>query len=461
MTLTDTQRQCCCKNFIKAHNVDKKAFHSTWSQGMVYKSLRRNRDLTVHHSAGMPQLEKSSTSLNLDIIRAVMTFSSVADLKELAIVSHPLQEEASREILTRGVYLQSKPTRLRSFCQFMLTRDPPLYSFLHKVIVEHIPDRASDEFDPKDLLEVLARATSLRDLRIRWCDHLFTTQSDKRLSEILPQLQDLRRLEIWTKSVTTDPLVADTVLRLRSQLHNLHFSADEDNQLPRDFPNLLAERQRSLHQLRICYPDLTSTPWAPFPTLRVLYLTISSKIPSLPHLAQIFPNLRELAVSAVGFEVDFFHPAPQHVRAREEALAFQARGGGWRSLDVLTTTTIGDPWVLCLACPVGSVRLGHYDVGSHAAFVDVVSRTRPRKVILHLACTSYCIRPSIKPSIFVFPPSAEPSKEGGAGPQGATHAVLPFTIASFSQDQTTASIVVRHTAFSLSCRLSLTSRSFP
>ncbi|KAM5540763.1 hypothetical protein V8D89_005407 [Ganoderma adspersum] len=322
----------------------------------------------------------------------------------------------------------------------MLTRGPPLYAFLHKIIVEHIPDRASDEFDPNDLLEVLSRATNLRDVRIRWCDHLFTAQSDKRLSETLPQLQDLHRLEIWTRSVTTDPLVADTVLRLRAQLRILHFSSDEDNQLPRDFPNLLAERQQSLHQLRICYPDLTSTPWAPFASLRVLFLTLASKIPSLPHLAQIFPNLRELAVFAVGFEVDFARPAPEHVRARSEALGFQACGGGWRSLDVLTTTTIGDPWVLCLACPVGSVRLGNYDVGGHAAFVDVVSRTRPRKVTLHLACASYCIRPESEPSIFLFP-RPNPSKDGGAGALGATHAVLPFTIASFSQGQTTSAII--------------------
>ncbi|PIL35055.1 hypothetical protein GSI_02842 [Ganoderma sinense ZZ0214-1] len=322
----------------------------------------------------------------------------------------------------------------------MLKRDPPLYAFLHKLIVEHIPERASDGFDPNDLLEVLSRATYLRDLRIRWCDHLFTSESNKRLPETLPQLQDLRRLEIWTRRVSTDPLVADTVLRLRSQLRILQFSSDEDNQLPRDFPNSLAERQTSLHRLRICYPDLTSTPWVPFPSLRALYLTIANKLPSLPHLAQIFPNLRELAVFAVGFEVDFAHPAPEHVRVRQEALAFQKTGGGWKSLDVLTTTTIGDPWVLCLACPVGSVRLGNYDVSNHEAFVDVVSRTRPKKITLHLACATYCVKPMPNPSIFLFP-GGDPSKDGGAGRQGATHAVLPFTIASFWEGQTTSAII--------------------
>ena len=113
---------------------------------------------------------------------------------------------------------------------------------------------------------------------------------------------------------------------------------------------------------------------------------------------------------------------------------------------MLTTTTIGDPWVLCLACPVGSVRLGHYDVGSHAAFVDVVSRTRPKKVSLHLACAGYRVKPQAEPSIFVFP--ADPSnKEGGVGDrQGVTHALLPFTISSFWPDQTTSAIVVRHAA---------------
>ena len=377
-----------------------------------------------------------------------MTFSSVAELRELAVVSHPLWEEASREILTRGVDLRSGRTgiaKLQAFCQFMLKHEPPLYPFLHKLVLEHIPNGPSDGFDPSDILEVLSRATYLRDFRIMWCDHLFTTSSDKRLPVILPQLQHLRRLEIWTRRTTTDPLVADTVLHLPAQLHTLQFSSDADNQLPRDFPNLLAARQHSLHRLRICYPNLTNVPWAPFPSLRILHIITASKLPSLPHLTQIFPHLRELTVFAVGFEVDFAHPAPEHVRAREDALAFQRAGGGWRSLDVLTTTTIGDPWVLCLACPVGCVRLGSYDAASHAAFMDVVSRTRPRKVSLHLACAGYCVKPQAEPNIFLF--SADPSNKEVAGAedrQGVTHAVLPFTISSFWPDQTTSAFVVRH-----------------
>ncbi|KAI1783567.1 hypothetical protein LXA43DRAFT_321132 [Ganoderma leucocontextum] len=404
--------------------------------GKLLKFKMQSRDLSVNQSALAVQPD---SPLNLDVLRTVMAFASVADLKELAVVSLPLREEALREILTRGVHLRRGTARLQSFCHFMLKRDPPLYPFLHTLILEHIPGRASDEFDPNDLLQVLSRATYLRDLRIRWCDHLFTANSALGLPVTLPQLQDLHRLEIWTRQNTTDPLVAKTVLRLRTQLHNLQFSSDADNQLPHDFPNLLAVRQQSIHRLRICYPDLTSIPWAPFTSVRVLFLTIGNKLPSLPHLAQIFPNLRELAVVAVGFEVDFGHPAPEHVKARQDATAFQNSGGGWKSLDVLTTTTIGDPWVLCLACHVRSVRLGNYDVGSHAAFVDVVSRTRPKKVTLHLACAQYCAKPESEPSIFLFP--ADPSNKAVASLQRVTHAMLPFTISSFWQDQTTSAIV--------------------
>ncbi|TBU44043.1 hypothetical protein BD309DRAFT_959332 [Dichomitus squalens] len=384
---------------------------------------------------------KARTALNLDVLRTVISFLPVADLKEIAVVSQPLHEEASREILSRGVHLRSNATKLKSFCDFMLKRDPPLFPYLRTFTLEHLPHRYVDQtaIDPTEILEVLSRAVYLRYLRIRWSDFLFTAESDKRLFITLPKLPDLRRLEVWTRSNTTDTLVAETVLNLRSQLRTLDVPSDPDNQLSPDFPNLLAEKQQSLYSLRICYPSLTNTQWAPFPSVRVLYLQIGDKLPSLPQLAQIFPALRELSVSAVGFEVDFAHPSPEHVRARNEALAFQNSGKGWKSLDVLTAATIGDPWVLCLTCPVGSVSLGHYDVGSHRAFVDVVSGTRPRKVAVHLACAQYCVRPDGLQNIFVFPSGVEDGTEEGV--RGVTHAVLMVSISSFNTGQDTATII--------------------
>ncbi|TBU21994.1 hypothetical protein BD311DRAFT_771179 [Dichomitus squalens] len=394
------------------------------------KSMHMDR----HHA-------KARTALNLDVLRTVISFLPVADLKGIAVVSQPLHEEASREILSRGVHLRSNATKLKSFCDFMLKRDPPLFPYLRTFTLEHLPHRYVDQtsIDPTDILEVLSRAVYLRYLRIRWSDFLFTAESDKRLLITLPKLPDLRRLEVWTRSNTTDTLVAETVLSLRSQLHTLDVPSDPDNQLPPDFPNLLAEQQQSLHRLSICYPSLINAQWTPFPSVRVLYLMIGDKLPSLPQLVQVFPALRELSVSAVGFEVDFMHPSPEHVRARNEALAFQRSGKGWKSLDVLTAATIGDPWVLCLTCPVGSVSLGHYDVGSHGAFVDVVAGARPRKVAVHLACAQYCVRPNTLQNIFVFTSGLEDGTEDGV--RGVTHAVLMVSISSFNTGQDTAAII--------------------
>ena len=390
---------------------------------------------------------RTATVLNLDVLRTIIHFLPINDVKQVAVVSRPLHEEASRELLSRGVHLRHSADKLQSFCNFMLQREPPLFPYLKTLKLEHYAG-AYDVYR-FDLLKVISLATFLRDLRIRWSDYLFTTKSDKRLSITLPQLRNLRRLEIWTRRSAADKHVAEAVLNLSSQLHSLDVPSDTDNELGVDFPNLLAERQKSLHRLRICYRSLTDTPWSPFPSVRVLYLTIGNKLPSLPHLVQIFPSLRELSVSAVGFEIDFVHPSLEHVRARDEALAFQRAGKGWKSLDVLTAATVGDLWVLRLTCPVGAVSLGHYDVGTHAAFVDVLSGARPRKVSIHLAYAQYCLRPDDLPNLFVFPSAAEDGF--GLGTGAATHAILKFSISSFHLGQTTTAIVVSGVSCCLQC----------
>ncbi|KAI1783568.1 hypothetical protein LXA43DRAFT_321080 [Ganoderma leucocontextum] len=365
--------------------------------------------------------EHAAPSLNLDVFQTVLNHLSVADLKQIAVVSHIFHEEAVREILTRGVRFRGHATKLQSFCHFMLRQDPPLFPLLHSVDIE-LAHRSPD-FNPNDLLEVLSRATHLCHLRICWTGRLFTPDCDERLTNIIPKLQHLRHLRLLTLQVATDKHVAEIVLNLRSQLDTFDALCRQSSpfDVNQHFPHNLGEHQTHLRVLRIGYPDLTSTPWVPLPSVRTLELLWPRSRPiSLRHIAQTFPCLRELAIclGLPGTSIRVRGLDPDQVRARDEALAFQRQGGGWKSLDVLVASTVPEAWVLCLTCLVRSVRLGTYHAADHAAFVDVVSAARPRKVTVALSCTTHCVHPEGGQSVFLFPTDA------GPGTGVVTHAVV-------------------------------------
>ena len=72
-----------------------------------------------------------------------------------SVVSYAFHEEAIREILLRGVRFTGSPVKLIAFCNFMLDRDPPLFSFLHTFHI-NIPVRdVVDPFNPNGLLDLL------------------------------------------------------------------------------------------------------------------------------------------------------------------------------------------------------------------------------------------------------------------------------------------------------------------
>ena len=378
-------------------------------------------------------IEDASPSLNLDVLRRVLYFLPAADLKQAALVSRTVYEEAIREILIRGVRLDGPASKLETFCRFMLGRDPPLFSFLRRLEIVRLV--ASDDFDTSSLLQVLSRATYLSELRIHWAENDNPNPFVMRnLTSVFPALQSLRRLRLCDCPPSAYKDLTEFLLNLPSQIRNLEvtFNHVDLNQLK--FPPTLGIHLTKLCSLRIYYPDLAHpVRWEPFRTVRHLFILWPDSIPlSLPLLVQTFPALRELYLSLgrPGKHLDADALPPNQGNARADALAFQASGGGWPRLLVLSTTTAAEAWMLGLVCRVGSVRLGWYDVARHATFVDVIARVRPVKVTMALECAVRCVHPPGAPRVFSFPDSTSHSNRGGAsaGASGTlravTHAVV-------------------------------------
>ncbi|KAM5540784.1 hypothetical protein V8D89_005428 [Ganoderma adspersum] len=350
-------------------------------------------------------MEDASPSLNLDVLRRILYFLPAADLKQAALVSRTVYEEAIREILIRGVRFDGPTSKLEIFCRFMLRRDPPLFSFLRRLEIVRVV--ASDNFDTSSLLQVLSRATYLSELRIHWSENdspnPFVMRS---LTSIFPALQSLRRLRLCDCPSSAYKDLTELLLNLPSQIRNLEvtFNHVDLNQLK--FPHTLGMHLTKLCSLRIHYPDLARPRWEPFRTVRHLFVLWPDSISlSLRLLVQTFPALRELYLSLgrPGKYLDADALPPSQDNARADALEFQASGGGWPRLLVLSTTTVAEAWMLGLACRVGAVRMGAYDVARHATFVDVIARVRPVKVTMALECAVRCMHPAGAPRVFNFP----------------------------------------------------------
>ena len=262
-----------------------------------------------------------------------MNHLSIADLKQIAVVSHLFHEEALREILLRGVRFTRTVTKLHAFCIFMCDRrrrDPPLFSFLRTLHINITSFTMGEYFHPDPLFTVLSRASSLDDLEIYWTNRMFSPTYDERLAAIIPKLRHLRRLRLFTPELYTHvrKLVAQIVRTLRSQLDILEIGCwPTPSYVYEDFPPNLGVYQTNLRVLGISYPDLVNTPWIPLPTVLTLKLLLPTDFPtSLRHIAQVFPPLRELAISysqTLGPLPAWDTIDPSQAHARNEALAFQ------------------------------------------------------------------------------------------------------------------------------------------
>ncbi|KAM5540764.1 hypothetical protein V8D89_005408 [Ganoderma adspersum] len=399
-------------------------------------------------SIAMHPEERDTLSLDFDVFRIVLDYLPVSDLKEVAVVSRVCHEDALREILLRGVRFAGLrgPIKLKAFCHFMLNRHPSLLPLLHKIYV-NVFICPKDEFNPHDLLAVISGASHLRDLDIHWINHLFTPDCDQDLVAVIPGLRHLRRLRLSGDTVNAHKLVADIACKMRSQLDDLETSCQiMASYINTYFPSNLGEYQKHLRVLHLSYPDLVNTPWVSLPTVHTLKLLWPTHLPiTLRHIVQTFPSLRQLYVSYRKCAITTSRAWCQDSLsdgARDDALAFQRLGGGWRDLDVLATNTIPEGWMLGLACPVGCVRLGIYDAAHHRQFVDVISGARPKKVNMILECTESCAHLDKKHPVFLFPTDA------GPGTGAVTHAVVflmmypgPLVPLSGPVDQSTYGII--------------------
>ena len=131
-----------------------------------------------------------SPSLDFDVFRAILNHLSIADLKQIAVVSHLFHEEALREIFLRGVRFTRTVTKLHAFCIFMCDRrrrDPPLFSFLRTLHINITSFTMGEYFHPDPLFTVLSRASSLNDLEIYWTNRMFSPTYNERLAAIIPE----------------------------------------------------------------------------------------------------------------------------------------------------------------------------------------------------------------------------------------------------------------------------------
>lgn len=371
----------------------------------------------------------SQVALNIDVLRLILIFCDTRDLLQASAACWQLRDEAVKELISRPVHLKNY-AQVESFCRLVLSGDQSRPRFIRILILE--TQRSLHAPGPHLLLEVINRATQLRVLQLRWCDSYF--EFDQRFAGAVRDLEHLRHLEISTSENKQDGKIAAMLLGLRSPLKTLELTDAADNGFGDTFPDTLAQRQNRLETLRIFYPGLDLMQWTPFHFARKLDLTIGDRRISLERLASIFPNLREVAVRAHYFEIDLTSPSIETMQTREDAIAFQRSGGGWQSLDKITGT-IGDLYVLCITCPVRCVDLGYYQSQACRAFLDVVSRTRPRQVELMVLCASWVPVWVQEHNILVY--------EGVDGPGAVSHAIFRLTL-SISSPVNSKDVLVSH-----------------
>ncbi|KAI0693838.1 hypothetical protein C8T65DRAFT_744570 [Cerioporus squamosus] len=360
---------------------------------------------------------RDTPALNLDVFRIILQSCAVADLLRVGYASRVLRKETVKELLSRPVYLTGN-VQIESFCRLMLAGEPSRLVYLHTLVINHIPLITPDVASM--LIQVISGATQLRNLCLRRCEVLFTKQ-DTRFADAVSQLENLRLLQVWVGREVHENIRA-MVLRLRSALKALTVPSEDDHELGSHFPNELAERQPQLEKLRIRYSSLASSRWTPYPLLRILALSIDDQIINLQCISQTFPSLREFTIAAREFEYDLENPSDEIAAVRNASIAFQKDRGGWTSLDYLHGS-IGDLYALCLTCPVRRVSLGQYDYTSHHAYLDVISRTRPRRVDMTIYCAPWFKTAIIAlPSLFVY---GTGTVEPGAVSHMCLHATVP------------------------------------
>ncbi|TFK85976.1 hypothetical protein K466DRAFT_566290 [Polyporus arcularius HHB13444] len=314
---------------------------------------------TLRITAELPRT-RGTPVLNLDVFRTILQSCAVADLLQVGYASSTTRKEAVRELLSRPIYLQSN-RQVHSFYHLMFADDPDgsRVQYLQTLVLDQIPD-VTDEVASM-LLVIVRRASQLRNLYLG----PYFILLDTHFADAVAQLEHLRLLKIRTVYRHLHGRILPMLRQLRSTLNTLEVPEyDYYRTLGDHFPNQVAECQPQLAKLRICYPTLTPNwTWTPYPSLRVLALRVEDQISNLQLISILFPNLRELSMSAHLFAVDLSNPII--MTTRNASIAFQEDGGGWKSLDHLS----GSIWDLYTLCS------------------DVISRTRPRRLDMEICCT--------------------------------------------------------------------------
>lgn len=398
-------------------------YYYTSSSAVLSLTVARSND---SDTADLPVAPRHcSPNLNFDIVRAILAYCCTADLLQASLASHELRDEAMNERVSRPVHLKGAD-QANSFSRFMLagdgfriphlraltledieesslspSSDHPLRESLHQATTVHellVAFKALMSHPDNTLLEVLVRATALRDISILGCDLLFSTGSE--FTNAVSALLHLRRLCVVVDILHTR--TANILLDLTSSLETLKYPLDTGkNELgfftPSYFKNAfldtLANRQPYLKTLLFTCESLTSaTSWnTPFRLVRVLDLTVLDRTIDFRHFAYLFPSLMELTIYAYGASSYSVHHASA---SRQFSIASQEAGYGWPCLDVLCGSLV-DLYILAITVPVHRLgvrgrgfqlsdgRFGNVNAANLPdMFSDVISRSRPQCVEL-------------------------------------------------------------------------------
>lgn len=382
------------------------------------------------------------------MFRVVLGFLSITDLLSVSQVSHLLQDEAWKEMMTRPIRLAHNTQNLHSFRRFLTNGDPSLRFLLRTLTFFYIPrptgvfNRQRDGPLPlvKNIVQIVCDARDLHTLSIVYCDWILEDASFQPiLRDTFSRLRNLRRLNIRTvDSDSPYENVEQLVLSLPRGILvalEIHMAGEPpDLATPREFPNILPEYQPRLKELSLLYPTFSKKHWKPFMHVRKAYITCKPEFQHLylPHIAETFPNAKELRIGIRVLTLDPLHESAALQNQRDDARHFQASGGGWKSLDFLQGSG-ADLYALCVTCPVRRVTFKGYVATSNEQYRDVIAHARPRRVDLDLHWTEWQEPNQLPdPSIFLYDTGA------------VSHLVMMLSLQVFPRPQNiTKGILVR------------------
>ncbi|KAI0358267.1 hypothetical protein OH77DRAFT_1421588 [Trametes cingulata] len=371
-----------------------------------------------------PSSQDSQTApwLSLDIFRLILEHLPRADLLTLTYASRFVREEATKELLMRPVTLRRRE-QVQSFCKFALSGRPARLSCLRTLTLRRICGPL-DENEKDAIAAVLHSCTNLTDLRLHPCDCLLWQNS--RIPQAIASLPSLKTLSVgflwggWGVSAVLAVLHRMVATKKHSPLRAFSFEPLlKGGALPALLQGL-ASVHCGLEQLSIAAQKYMAPAGVSFPHVHTLRLAYTTTLPRLADLHATYPNVRDLRLlrhwsHMPHFLQDLCPEPPGDVQRSQRAI--------WPSLDSLAAP----PNVICtlgLFWPVRTLDISLYEFGLFDRIAAIVSRLRPRKLLLSLRlCGNYDRKWTTTP----IPPTEPGLLLYNSGEAGVKHLLVRIT----------------------------------